>query len=64
MPWMPKLLHILRLSISEFLLGVAARNFVRSAISLIHAQSGLNLASTEANGEDAFQLSVPGTSFV
>lgn len=53
------------LSITELcLLGVVARNLVRSAICFIHAQWGLNLASTETNEFSESQPSVPGISFV
>lgn len=46
------------------LLGVVARNLVRSAICFIHAQWDLNLASTETNEFSESQPNVPGISFV
>lgn len=54
------------LSIMELcLLGVVARNLVRSVICFTHnAQLGLNLASTETNEFSESQPSVPGISFV
>lgn len=47
-----------------FTLGIADRKVVRSAISPIHVQWGLNLIRIGAHGVSGNQLSIPGTIFI